>query len=247
MNNPLNKPANTSSGMTETTEEGSRPMLRLGDVEKSFAQGKSALHVLRGASLTINAGEMVALVGPSGSGKSTLLNIAGLLENPDRGAVQVGGTHTARLSSKERAKLRRQSIGFVFQFHRLLPEFSAIENLLIPQMLAGLPRDEATTRAEQLLAMVQLADRANHRPGQLSGGEQQRVAIARAVSNAPHLLLADEPTGNLDPETAADVFNHLTAIIRNTGTAALIVTHNTELAAKMDRVVTIRQGEIFEA
>ena len=152
-----------------------------------------------------------------------------------------------RLSSKQRAKLRRQSIGFVFQFHRLLPEFSALENLLIPQMLAGLPRDEATTRAEQLLAMVQLADRAGHRPGQLSGGEQQRVAIARAVSNAPNILLADEPTGNLDPETAADVFSHLTAIIRNTGTAALIVTHNVELAKKMDRVVTIRQGEILEA
>ena len=225
----------------------SAPMLRLSDVEKSFSQGKSALRVLRGASLTINAGEIVALVGPSGSGKSTLLNIAGLLENPDRGAVQVGGIHTARLSSKQRAKLRRQSIGFVFQFHRLLPEFSALENLLIPQMLVGLPRDEATTRAEQLLAMVQLADRAGHHPGQLSGGEQQRVAIARAVSNAPNILLADEPTGNLDPETAADVFSHLTAIIRNTGTAALIVTHNTELAKKMDRVVTIRQGEILEA
>lgn len=233
---------NTASDMKATP-----PMLRLGNVEKSFPQGKAALHVLRGASLEIEAGEMVALVGPSGSGKSTLLNIAGLLENPDRGAVQVGGTHTARLSSRERAKLRRQSIGFVFQFHRLLPEFSALENLLIPQMLAGLPRDEATDRAEQLLSMVQLADRSSHRPGQLSGGEQQRVAIARAVSNAPKVLLADEPTGNLDPETAAEVFRHLTTIIRNTNTSALIVTHNIELAAKMDRVVTIRNGEISNA
>ena len=233
--------------MNDITANTNPPMLRLSDVEKSFSQGKSALHVLRGANLTIEAGEMVALVGPSGSGKSTLLNIAGLLENPDRGAVQVGGVHTARLASNARAKLRRQSIGFVFQFHRLLPEFSALENLLIPQMLADLPRAEATTRAEQLLAMVQLADRKDHRQGQLSGGEQQRVAIARAVSNAPNILLADEPTGNLDPETAADVFKHLTAIIRNTGTAALIVTHNTELAAKMDRVVTIRQGEILDA
>ena len=233
---------NTASDMKATP-----PMLRLGNVEKSFPQGKAALHVLRGASLEIEAGEMVALVGPSGSGKSTLLNIAGLLENPDRGAVQVGGIHTARLSSRERAKLRRQSIGFVFQFHRLLPEFSALENLLIPQMLAGLPRDEATDRAEQLLSMVQLADRSSHRPGQLSGGEQQRVAIARAVSNAPKVLLADEPTGNLDPETAAEVFRHLTTIIRNTNTSALIVTHNIELAAKMDRVVTIRNGEISNA
>lgn len=243
----LSTQAQMPSDNTVSDMKATPPMLRLGNVEKSFPQGKAALHVLRGASLEIEAGEMVALVGPSGSGKSTLLNIAGLLENPDRGAVQVGGTHTARLSSRERAKLRRQSIGFVFQFHRLLPEFSALENLLIPQMLAGLPRDEATDRAEQLLSMVQLADRSSHRPGQLSGGEQQRVAIARAVSNAPKVLLADEPTGNLDPETAAEVFRHLTTIIRNTNTSALIVTHNIELAAKMDRVVTIRNGEISNA
>lgn len=219
-------------------------MLRLNDIEKSFPQGKTQLRVLKGANLEVRAGEMVALVGPSGSGKSTLLNIAGLLENPDRGTVKVGGQHTARMSANECATLRRDEIGFIFQFHRLLPEFSALENLLIPQMIAHLPRHEATERAEQLLAMVGLSDRANHRPGQLSGGEQQRVAIARAVSNAPSILLADEPTGNLDPETAEDVFRHLRQIIKSTNTAALIVTHNTDLAKMMDRVVTIRGGEL---
>jgi lipoprotein-releasing system ATP-binding protein len=223
--------------------------LVLNDIEKSFAQGaqgKHRLHVLNGASLAIQPGEMVAPVGPSGSGKSTLLNIAGLLENPDSGSVMVDGKATARMKDKERAALRRKKIGFVFQFHRLLPEFSAFENILIPQMLAKLPRAEASSRAEQLLALVGLSDRRDHRPGQLSGGEQQRVAIARAVSNAPSVLLADEPTGNLDPETARDVFKHLTAIIRQTQTAALIVTHNTELAASMDRVLTIRDGVLSE-
>jgi lipoprotein-releasing system ATP-binding protein len=223
--------------------------LVLNDIEKSFAQGaqgKHRLHVLNGASLAIQPGEMVALVGPSGSGKSTLLNIAGLLENPDSGSVMVDGKATARMKDKERAALRRKKIGFVFQFHRLLPEFSAFENILIPQMLAKLPRAEASSRAEQLLALVGLSDRRDHRPGQLSGGAQQRVAIARAVSNAPSVLLADEPTGNLDPETARDVFKHLTAIIRQTQTAALIVTHNTELAASMDRVLTIRDGVLSE-
>ena len=221
--------------------------LRLNDIEKAFSQGKGKLHVLKGASLEIKQGEMVALVGPSGSGKSTLLNIAGLLESPDRGTVMVGGKHTARFSDREIAKCRREEIGFIFQFHRLLPEFSAHENLIIPQMLTGLHRDEAATRADQLLSMVGLEDRKTHRPGQLSGGEQQRIAIARAVSNAPSLLLADEPTGNLDPETAQDVFAHLTKIIRTTGTAALIVTHNIELAKKMDRILTIRDGDLTES
>lgn len=232
--------------MSDLNQTASNAMLRLNDIEKSFPQGKTQLHVLKGASLEVKAGEMVALVGPSGSGKSTLLNIAGLLENPDRGTVMVGGQHTARMTQKDRAKLRRNEIGFVFQFHRLLPEFSAQENLLIPQMLAGLARGEATERAEQLLAMVGLADRKSHRPGQLSGGEQQRVAIARAVANAPSVLLADEPTGNLDPETADDVFRHLRQIIKTTKTAALIVTHNIELAKMMDKTVTIRSGEISQ-
>ena len=220
--------------------------LRLHDIEKAFPQGKEQLHVLKGASLEIKQGEMVALVGPSGSGKSTLLNIAGLLESPDRGSVMVGGKPIARLSSREISKIRRDEIGFVFQFHRLLPEFSAHENLLIPQMLGGLGRQESSERADQLMSMVGLDERKNHRPGQLSGGEQQRIAIARAVSNAPSLLLADEPTGNLDPETARDVFTHLTKIIKVTETSALIVTHNIELAKKMDRILTIRDGELTE-
>jgi lipoprotein-releasing system ATP-binding protein len=219
-------------------------ILWLNGIEKAFPQGKDKLHVLKGASLEIKKDEMVALVGPSGSGKSTLLNIAGLLESPDLGTVMVNSKHTAQLSSNEIAECRREEIGFVFQFHRLLPEFSAHENLIVPQMLSGLGRMPASKRADELLAMVGLEDRKDHRPGQLSGGEQQRVAIARAVANAPSLLLADEPTGNLDPETAQSVFTHLTRILRTTGTSALIVTHNHELANRMDRILTIRDGEL---
>ena len=219
-------------------------VLTLHEVEKSFSQGGRHLNVLQGASLELASGEMVALLGPSGCGKSTLLNIAGLLESPDQGAVTVDGRNTARLSHAERARLRREKIGFVFQFHRLLPEFDALENIMIPQMLAGLDRKTAAQRAEQLLGMVGLEERRGHRPGLLSGGEQQRVAIARGVSNAPGILLADEPTGNLDPETARDVFGHLSSIVRSTGTAALVVTHNTDLAKNMDRVLVIRDGRL---
>ena len=223
---------------------GNNHALTLHEVEKSFSQGGRRLHVLQGASLELAPGEMVALLGPSGCGKSTLLNIAGLLEAPDQGAVTVDGRNTARLSHGERARLRREKIGFVFQFHRLLPEFDALENIMIPQMLAGLDRKTAAERGEQLLGMVGLEDRKTHRPGLLSGGEQQRVAIARGVSNAPGILLADEPTGNLDPETAHDVFGHLSKIVRSTGTAALVVTHNTDLAGSMDRVLAIRDGRL---
>jgi lipoprotein-releasing system ATP-binding protein len=186
------------------------------------------------------------LVGPSGSGKSTLLNIAGLLERPDSGTVFIDGIDSARLRSAKRTLLRCQHIGFVFQFHRLLPEFSALENVMIPQMLAGLDKFEASDRAAQLLAMVGLQDRVDHRPGLLSGGEQQRVAIARAVANAPRVLLADEPTGNLDPDTARDVFGHLAAITRATRTAALVVTHNQQLALNMDSILTIENGHVVE-
>ena len=185
-------------------------------------------------------------MGPSGSGKSTLLNIAGLLEQPDSGTVFIDGIDSARLRSAKRTLLRRQHIGFVFQFHRLLPEFSALENVMIPQMLAGLDKFEASDRAAQLLAMVGLQDRVDHRPGLLSGGEQQRVAIARAVANAPRVLLADEPTGNLDPDTAKDVFGHLAAITRATRTAALVVTHNQQLALNMDSILTIENGHVVE-
>ena len=224
----------------------SQALLELRDVRRGYHQGESRLDVLNGASLSVRAGEMKALVGPSGSGKSTLLNIAGLLEQPDSGTVFIDGVDSARLRSAKRTLLRRQHIGFVFQFHRLLPEFSALENVMIPQMLAGLDKFEANDRAAQLLAMVGLQDRVDHRPGLLSGGEQQRVAIARAVANAPRVLLADEPTGNLDPDTAKDVFGHLAAITRATRTAALVVTHNQQLALNMDSILTIENGHVVE-
>ena len=220
------------------------PLLELKDVWRSYNQGGSKLDVLTGASLTVRAGEMKALVGPSGSGKSTLLNIAGLLEQPDSGTVFINAVGSAGLRQGKRTLLRRQHIGFVFQFHRLLPEFSALENVMIPQMLNGLDKFEAADRAGQLLAMVGLQDRVDHRPGLLSGGEQQRVAIARAVANAPRVLLADEPTGNLDPGTAKDVFGHLAAITRATQTAALVVTHNQQLALNMDSILTIENGHV---
>ena len=224
------------------SDRASKEMLTLEGVEKSFKQGKGNLRVLAGASLSLKAGEMVALIGPSGSGKSTLLNIAGLLELPEKGSVRVEGVETARMRKGERARLRREKIGFIFQFHRLLPEFTALENVIIPQMLAGLTRKEASERASALLDMVKLSERYNHRPGMLSGGEQQRVAIARAISNAPSILLADEPTGNLDPETAHEVFEHLSLIAKETNTATLMVTHNTALAATMDRSLSLMGG-----
>ena len=219
-------------------------VLLMNDVSKAFHQGDRVIQVLKDVSVNIKKGELVALVGPSGSGKTTLLNIAGILERPDSGQVSIAGKATHRLNDKETSELRRNSIGFVFQFHRLLPEFSAAENIIIPQIMNRLSRHVAEERAEQLLAMIGLSERRHHRPGQLSGGEQQRVAIARAVANVPSLLLADEPTGNLDPDTAADVFKHLVAILRSTGTAALLVTHNMELAKSLDRVLTIRKGEL---
>lgn len=223
-----------------------KKLLELRHVYRQYEQGETVIEVLRDASLSVAAGELTALVGPSGSGKSTLLNIAGLLERPTAGDVLIDGTETSRLSGRRRGSLRGSHIGFVFQFHRLLAEFSAMENVMIPQMLNGLARHEAEHRAEQLLTMVGLQDRQAHRPGTLSGGEQQRVAIARAVANAPRVLLADEPTGNLDPETAEEVFTHLRQIVRGTGAAALIVTHNEKLAATMDRCLTIRNGAIVE-
>ena len=234
--------------MSEANLSGStpQPLLELRDVWRSYNQGGSKLDVLTGASLTVRAGEMKALVGPSGSGKSTLLNIAGLLEKPDLGTVFIDAVDSGGLRQGKRTLLRRQHIGFVFQFHRLLPEFSALENVMIPQMLNGLDKFEAADRAGQLLAMVGLQDRVDHRPGLLSGGEQQRVAIARAVANAPRVLLADEPTGNLDPDTAKNVFGHLAAITRATQTAALVVTHNQQLALNMDSILTIENGHVVE-
>jgi lipoprotein-releasing system ATP-binding protein len=218
--------------------------LSLRMVQRSFVQGERRLDVLRGASLDLEAGQTVALVGPSGSGKSTLLHIAGLLEKPDKGDVVVDGKPTGILSDRDRTGLRRRFLGFVYQYHHLLPEFSAVENVMLPQMLNGLSRREARKRALDLLAMVRLSERADHRPGRLSGGEQQRVAIARAVANAPRVLLADEPTGNLDAETAETVFRQLLLLVRETGMAALIATHNQELAARMDRTVTLKDGHL---
>ncbi|MDX2265596.1 MAG: ABC transporter ATP-binding protein [Hyphomicrobiales bacterium] len=223
-----------------------KPAVRLIDLHRSYSQGGRELHVLRGASADIYPGQAVALVGPSGSGKSSLLHIIGLLEKPQGGAVVIGDEDCVALSDRERTRLRRTQIGFVYQFHHLLPEFSALENVVIPQMIAGVPRSEAEHRARDLLSGFGLAERGVHRPAELSGGEQQRVAIARAVANHPRLLLADEPTGNLDPPTAERVFEQLTAFIRQTGLAALIATHNFELAERMDRILRLEDGLLHE-
>jgi lipoprotein-releasing system ATP-binding protein len=217
-------------------------LLSLQAITRTFVQGDRRLDVLKGVSLDLHAGEIVALVGQSGSGKSTLLHIAGLLERPDGGEVVVDGRSMRMQNDTSRTALRRKFLGFVYQYHHLLPEFSALENVMLPQMLAGLSRSQARLRAADLLAMVQLKDRGDHRPGRLSGGEQQRVAIARAVANAPRVLLADEPTGNLDAATAEAVFRQLLALVRETGMAALIATHNPELAARMDRTLHLRDG-----
>jgi lipoprotein-releasing system ATP-binding protein len=216
--------------------------LSLQGIERTFVQGDRRLSVLQDVSLDLRAGEIVALVGQSGSGKSTMLHIAGLLEKPDGGDVIVDGRSAGAQNDRERTALRRKFLGFVYQYHHLLPEFSALENVMLPQMLAGLSRKQARLRALDLLAMVQLQDRADHRPGRMSGGEQQRVAIARAVANAPRVLLADEPTGNLDSSTADIVFRQLLTLVRETGMAALIATHNPELAARMDRTVHLKDG-----
>ena len=216
--------------------------LSLRDIKRTFVQGDRRLEVLRGVSLDLRPGEIVALVGQSGSGKSTLLHIAGLLERPDEGDIVVDGKSAGAAGDRERTVMRRQFLGFVYQYHHLLPEFSAIENVMLPQMLNGKSRAEARRRATELLAMVQLKERADHRPGRLSGGEQQRVAIARAVANAPRVLLADEPTGNLDSSTADAVFRQLLGLVRETGMAALVATHNPELASRMDRTVTLKDG-----
>jgi len=222
------------------------PILFLHDIERHYRQGEETLHVLNGVELALWAGQSVALVAPSGAGKSTLLHIAGLLEHPDRGEVYIDGRSTAILPDHERTRIRRNEVGFVYQSHHLLPEFSALENVLLPQMIRGLGKSEATKRATELLAYLGLRGRLTHRPAELSGGEQQRVAIARAVANAPRILLADEPTGNLDAHTADHVFDAFNQLIRASGLATIIATHNLELAGRMDRRVTLREGRIVE-
>jgi lipoprotein-releasing system ATP-binding protein len=222
----------------------SAPIIELKSVERHYVQGPRKLTILNGADFALVPGEMVALVAPSGAGKSTLLHTAGLLERPDAGDVILAGRACGRLSDDERTAIRRNDIGFVYQFHHLLPEFSALENIMMPQIIKGLPRAEAAGRAEQLLDYMQIGKRAHHRPAELSGGEQQRVAIARAVANAPLVLLADEPTGNLDPTTASYVFDALAALVKQSGLAALIATHNHERARRMDRRVTLADGKV---
>jgi lipoprotein-releasing system ATP-binding protein len=220
--------------------------LELQAVERRYMQGDVPLEILRGANLQVEAGQSVALIAPSGAGKSTLLHIAGLLEHPDGGEVVFGGRPTAGLPDAERTRLRRTEVGFVYQFHHLLPEFSALENVMLPQMIRGLAAGEAKSRSAELLAYLGLKGRLEHRPAELSGGEQQRVAIARAVANAPRVLLADEPTGNLDPKTSDHVFNALTQLVRASGLAAIVATHNMDLAARMDRRVTLKDGVLIE-
>jgi lipoprotein-releasing system ATP-binding protein len=227
-------------------EAGRFPALALDRVERRYGRAETTVEVLNRASLALYPGQSVALIAPSGAGKSTLLHVAGLLEQPNAGEVVIGGVAASTLADDARTALRRSQIGFVYQFHHLLPEFSALENLVLPQMIAGLSRAEARRRARELLGYLGLAARESHRPAELSGGEQQRVAIARAVANGPRVLLADEPTGNLDPRTADHVFGTLAALVKATGLAALIATHNMDLAARMDRRVTIRDGQVAE-
>lgn len=220
-------------------------LLKTENLSRIYHQGGENLTVLHNADIEIKAGEIVALVGPSGSGKSTLLQMAGLLDRPSAGKVFIAGQEATRANDEQRTKMRSKFIGFVYQFHYLLPEFSAIENVIIPQMIAGKDKDAAQERAIELLTTLKLDHRLEHRPARLSGGEQQRVAIARALANGPRLLLADEPTGNLDPETSDGVFDMLTQLVRNAGIGALIATHNMDLAERMDRILELKAGRII--
>jgi lipoprotein-releasing system ATP-binding protein len=221
-------------------------ILRLEAITRRFKEGEGQLEVFSNLALSLKPGEIVALVGPSGAGKSSLLHIAGLLEAPTSGEIYIDGVATSALPDSERTRIRRDKVGFVYQAHHLLPEFNALENVILPQMIAGVSKAEAAKEAERLLTVMGLGQRLTHRPAQLSGGEQQRVAIARALANRPRILLADEPTGNLDPRTSGGVFDALIAITRAEGLAALIATHNFELASRMDRALLLHQGRLIE-
>src|SRR5437899_8886172 len=229
-----------------TAEQDDAPVLFLHGIGRTYSQGTAPLEVLKDAELAQWEGQSVALVAPSGAGKSTLLHIAGLLESPDDGEVYIAGAPTSGLSDTERTQIRRTEIGFVYQSHRLLPEFSALENVMLPQMIRGLKRSETIKRSTEILSYLGLSDRIKHRPAELSGGEQQRVALARAVANAPRALLADEPTGNLDPNTADQVFQALMQLVKATRVAMLIATHNLDLAGRMDRRVSLVDGKVVE-
>jgi lipoprotein-releasing system ATP-binding protein len=231
--------------MTHPSVQGG-PALELRRITKVFEQGGETISVLRGASLCVEVGETVALLGPSGAGKSTFLQVAGLLDSPNDGEIIVGGQSAKGLSERERTRLRRDTLGFVYQFHHLLPEFSALENIVLPQLIAGQKRRAAQTRAMDLLRSLGVEHRASHRPARLSGGEQQRVAIARALANQPAVLLADEPTGNLDAKTADQVFAQLRGLVAEVGLAAIIATHNEPLAARMDRIVRLVDGVLVQ-
>lgn len=225
----------------------SAPTLELKNLQRSFKQGGQKLDVLKGIDLTIEKEEVVALIGPSGAGKSTLLQLAGLLDQPTKGEIYLDGNRCSKLGDSMRTSLRRDYLGFVYQYHNLLPDFDAAENVMMPLLIAGIKPQMARERAEKLLKRLGLAKRISHRPAELSGGEQQRVAIARALAHAPKLLLADEPTGNLDPKTSAVVFSELISIVKETGLSALIATHNLELARQMDRIVTLQDGRLIES
>jgi lipoprotein-releasing system ATP-binding protein len=226
--------------------ESETPVIFLHAIERHYRQGDARLDILQGAELAVWPGQSVALIAASGSGKSTLLHIAGLLERQDGGEVYINNVATSKLPDSERTRIRRNDVGFVYQAHHLLPEFTALENVMLPQMLRGLSRQEAAARGSELLGYLGLKERLSHRPSELSGGEQQRVAIGRAVANAPRVLLADEPTGNLDPHTSEHVFSALTQLVRASGLAAVVATHNMDIAARMDRRVTLREGRVVE-
>jgi lipoprotein-releasing system ATP-binding protein len=240
------EPAPSTDAAAPAAGDERRPLLFLHAISRRFRQGDGTLDILKSAELAVWPGQSVALIAPSGAGKSTLLHIAGLLEHPDSGEVYIGGAATSNLSDMQRTLIRRSDIGFVYQFHHLLPEFTAVENVMLPQMIRGLRGSEARKRAADLLSYLGLKDRLTHRPAELSGGEQQRVAIARAVANAPRILLADEPTGNLDQRTAERVFATMSQLVRASGLAAIFATHNLDIAAQMDRRVTIREGAVVE-
>ncbi len=248
MDSPVTTPSAEAppAGTLRVSEGVHEPLIELRGIRRTFTQGERTLEVLRGVSFGVRAGEMLALVGPSGSGKSTLLHIAGLLERPDAGEVVILGQRCESLPDHERTLMRRDVTGFVYQFHHLLAEFSATENIMLPQMVAGRSRRQAARRAEDLLALVGLSERASHRPAQLSGGEQQRVALARALANEPVVLLADEPTGNLDPATAFSVFAVLETLVARTGIGAVVATHNRDLAHRMSRMLELRNGTAME-